>query len=292
MLSWVLPKGSLEEATMRLLEEANLVPRREDDRDYRITIDDPRVGEVRLLRPQEIPVYVQKGYFDLGITGWDWVRETQSDVVDIMDLSYNKTSIGQPVKIVLAVAGDSPLEKGSDIPPGSRISTEYPHLTQEYFDKLGIPVEIYRSYGATEAKVPDIADAVVDVMETGATFRRLGMKIVDVLLESTTKLIANKDSYADPRKRADIEDIKTLLKGVITARGKVLIKMNVHEDDMERVIEILPAAKAPTIAQLFGTNYYAVESVVPSADINLLIPRLKQRGAEDILELPILKIVD
>ncbi len=292
MLSWVLPKGSLEEGTMRLLEEANLVPRRDDDRDYRITIDDPRVGEVRLLRPQEIPVYVQKGYFDLGITGWDWVRETQSDVVDIMDLSYNKTSIGQPVKIVLAVAGDSPLEKGSDIPPGSRISTEYPHLTQEYFDKLGIPVEIYRSYGATEAKVPDIADAVVDVIETGATFRRLGMKIVDVLLESTTKLIANKDSYADPRKRADIEDIKTLLKGVIAARGKVLIKMNVHEDDMERVIEILPAAKAPTIAQLFGTNYYAVESVVPSADINLLIPRLKQRGAEDILELPILKIVD
>ncbi len=292
MLSWVLPKGSLEEGTMRLLEEANLVPRRDDDRDYRITIDDPRVGEIRLLRPQEIPVYVQKGYFDLGITGWDWVRETQSDVVDIMDLSYNKTSIGQPVKIVLAVAGDSPLEKGSDIPPGSRISTEYPHLTQEYFDKLGIPVEIYRSYGATEAKVPDIADAVVDVIETGATFRRLGMKIVDVLLESTTKLIANKDSYADPRKRADIEDIKTLLKGVIAARGKVLIKMNVHEDDMERVIEILPAAKAPTIAQLFGTNYYAVESVVPSADINLLIPRLKQRGAEDILELPILKIVD
>lgn len=291
MLSWVLPKGSLEAGTMRLLEEAALLPRRGSERDYKITIDDPRIGEVRLLRPQEIPIYVEKGYFDLGITGWDWVVETGSDVIEVMTLAYNKTSVGRPVKIVLAVDGESPVEKGADIRPGSRISTEYPRLTRAYFDKLGIPVEIYRSYGATEAKVPDIADAVVDVTETGSTFRRLGMRIVDVLLESTTRLIANKESYADPQKRADIEDIKTLLNGALAARGQVLIKLNVSEDDMEKVIEILPSAKAPTIAKLFGTNYYAVESVVPRAEINLLIPQLKQRGAEDILELVISKIV-
>lgn len=292
MLRWVLPKGSLEEGTMRLLEEADLVPKRKGDRDYKISIDDPRIGEVRVLRPQEIPIYVEKGYFDLGITGWDWVVETGSDVVDVMDLFYNKSSFGHPVKIVLAVAEDYPVERAEDIPPGSRISTEYPRLTQEFFNNLGIPVEIYRSYGATEAKVPDIADAIVDITETGTTFRRQGLKIIATLLESTTKLIANKESYADLQKKAEIEDIKTLLQGAIAARGKVLIKLNVREEDMEKVIEILPAAKSPTIAKLFGTGYYAVESVVPKKDINLLIPRLKQRGAEDILELPISKIVD
>lgn len=292
MLRWVLPKGSLEEGTMRLLEEADLVPKRKGDRDYKISIDDPRIGEVRVLRPQEIPIYVEKGYFDLGITGWDWVVETGSDVVDVMDLFYNKSSFGHSVKIVLAVAEDYPVERAEDIPPGSRISTEYPRLTQEFFNNLGIPVEIYRSYGATEAKVPDIADAIVDITETGTTFRRQGLKIIATLLESTTRLIANKESYADPQKKAEIEDIKTLLQGAIAARGKVLIKLNVREEDMEKVIEILPAAKSPTIAKLFGTGYYAVESVVPKKDINLLIPRLKQRGAEDILELPISKIVD
>ncbi|HID61984.1 MAG TPA: ATP phosphoribosyltransferase [Anaerolineae bacterium] len=292
MLSLVLPKGSLEEGTMRLLEEADLAPQRKEERDYKLSIDDPRIGQVRLLRPQEIPLYVEKGYFDLGITGWDWVVETGSEVVEVMTLFYNKSSFGRPVKIVLAVAESSPLERAEDIPPGSRISTEYPHLTEEFFARLGIAVEIYRSYGATEAKVPDIADAVVDITETGATFRRQGLKIIATLLESTTKLIANKESYADPQKRTEIEDIKTLLQGAIAARGKVLIKLNVREEDMEKVIEILPAAKSPTIAKLFGTGYYAVESVVPKKDINLLIPRLKQRGAEDILELPISKIVD
>jgi ATP phosphoribosyltransferase len=292
LLSLALPKGSLEEQTMRLLTEADLTPHRSSDRDYRVTIDDARIGEVRILRPQEIPIYVEKGYFDLGISGWDWVQETGSDVVSMMDLSYNRYTVGRPVRVVLAVANDSPVQRGQDIPPGSRISTEYPNLTRQYFDRLGIPVEIYRSYGATEAKVPDIADALVDVTETGNTLQRMGIRIVEVLLESTTRLIGNKEAYADPQKRAEIEDIKILLGGALAARGKVLLKLNVHKDALDQVIDILPAMKSPTVSQLFMNEYCAVETVVPKSDINRLIPELKARGAEDILELPISKIVD
>jgi ATP phosphoribosyltransferase len=292
LLSLALPKGSLEEQTVRLFTEADLTPHRSSDRDYRVTIDDARIGEVRILRPQEIPIYVEKGYFDLGISGWDWVQETGSDVVSVMDLSYNRYTVGRPVRVVLAVANDSPVQRGQDIPPGSRISTEYPHLTRQYFDRLGIPVEIYRSYGATEAKVPDIADALVDVTETGSTLQRMGIRIVEALLESTTRLIANKEACADPQKRAEIEDIKILLGGALAARGKVLLKLNVHKDALNEVIDILPAMKSPTVSQLFMNDYCAVETVVPKSDINRLIPELKARGAEDILELPISKIVD
>ncbi len=291
MLSLVLPKGSLEENTLRLLEDADLTPRRTDGRDYNLHIDDPRIGQVRALRPQEIPVYVARGYFDLGITGLDWIRETESEVVEVLDLGYNKQGVGRPVRIILAVADDSPARSGKDIPPGSRISTEYLRLTGEYFDRLGISVEILPSYGATEAKVPDIADGIVDVTETGSTLHRNGMRIVDVLLESSTKLIANPESYQDPEKRHQIEEICTLLDGVLSARGKVLIKLNVSRDNLDDVISIIPAAKTPTVSRLFDAEYYAVESVVPKAGINLLIPRLKAKGAEDILELPILKIV-
>ena len=292
MLRLVLPKGSLEEATFRLFAEADLPVRRSSERDYKLVIDDPRIGEVRLLRPQEIPTYVQEGYFDLGISGWDWICETGSDVVVLMDLNYNKRTTGQPVRLVLAVAEDSPVSRAEEMPPGSRIATEYPRLTQAFFDRLGIPVQIYPSYGATEAKVPDIVDAVVDLTETGSTLRRAGLRIVATLLESTTRLIANKESYAHPEKRAAIQDIQTLLYGALQARGKVLLKLNVSEADLDGVIEILPAMKSPTIARLFGSDDYAVETVVPRSEINRLIPQLKARGAEDILELPILKIVD
>ena len=292
MLSLALPKGSLEEQTIQLFTEADLTPHRSNDRDYRLTIDDARIGQVRLLRPQEIPIYVEKGYFDLGISGWDWVQETGSDVVSVMDLSYNRYTVGRPVKVVLAVADDSPIQRGQDISPGSRISTEYPNLTRQYFERLGIPVEIYRSYGATEAKVPDIADALVDVTETGNTLRRMGIRIVEVLLESTTRLIANRETYADSQKRAEIEDITILLGGALAARGKVLLKLNVHKDALDQVIDILPAMKSPTVSQLFLCDYCAVETVVAKTDINRLIPELKARGAEDILELPISKIVD
>jgi len=292
VLRVVLPKGSLEEATLRLFAEADLPVRRGSERDYKLVIDDPRIEEVRLLRPQEIPLYVQEGYFDLGISGQDWICETESEVIELMDLDYNKQTIGQPVRVVLAVAEDSPVSRVEEMLPGSRISTEYPRLTRAFFDRLGIAVRIYPSYGATEAKVPDIVDAVVDLTETGSTLRRAGLRIVATLLESTTQLIANRQSYADPQKRAEMEELMTLLQGALAARGRVLIKFNIHRDDLEKVIEIVPAAKSPTISPLYGSDYYAVESVVPKAEINHLIPQLKARGAEDILELPILKIVD
>ncbi|MCL5264238.1 MAG: ATP phosphoribosyltransferase [Chloroflexi bacterium] len=291
MLSLVLPKGSLEQQTLRLFEEADLPIRRKSDREYNATIDDPRIGQVKILRPQEIPQYIQQGYFDLGITGLDWIQETNSTVVDIMDLAFSKQGIGAPVKIVLAVAQESGITDPSQIRPGSRISTEYLDLTRRYFAKLGISVEVFPSYGATEAKVPEIADAIVDVTETGATLVRHGMRIIAVILESTTRLIANANAYDDSEKRQQIEEITTLLSGVLAARGKVLIKLNVSEANLEAVVSVLPSMKAPTVSRLFNTDYYAVETVVVKSDINLLIPELKRKGAEDILEIPMLKIV-
>ncbi len=291
MLDLVLPKGSLEDQTLKLFEQADLPVRRGSDREYSVTIADPRIGRVKILRPQEIAGYVQRGYFDLGITGLDWIAETSSEVVHIMDMAYNKQGVGAPVKIVLAVSRDSGIEKPEQMPPASRISTEYPNLTRRYFEKLGIPVEVMLSYGATEAKVPEIADAVVEVTETGSTLRKNGMQIIAVLLESTTQLIANKQSYEDPAKRREIEEIQTLLTGVLTARGKVLIKLNVHEDSLQKVVSILPGMKSPTISRLYGTGFYAVEAVAVKSEVNLIIPKLKAAGAEDILELPISKIV-
>ena len=292
MLRIVLPKGSLEEPTLRLFAEADLPLRRGAERDYKLTTDDPRIEEVRCLRPQEIPLYVQEGYFDMGISGRDWICETGSDVVELMDLDYGKQTTGQPVRVVLAVAEDSSVTRAEDMPPDSRISTEYPQLTRAFFDRLGIAVRIYPSYGATEAKVPDIVDAVVDLTETGSTLYHAGLRVVATLLESTTELIANRESYADPQKRTEMEELMTLLRGALAARSRVLVKFNIHSNHLENVIEIVPAAKSPTISQLYGSDYYAVESVVPKAEINRLIPQLKARGAEDILELPILKIVD
>lgn len=291
MIGLVLPKGSLEAQTLRLFEEADLTVRRGSDHEYNATIADPRIGRVKILRPQEIPQYVEQGYFDLGIAGLDWIRETASEVVEVMELGGSGRETGASVKVVLAVPQDRPISSARDLPPGTRISTEYPGLTRRHFEQLGIPVRIYHSYGATEAKVPEIVDAIVEVTETGSTLRRHGMKIVEVLLESTLKLIANKAAWEDPAKRQAIEEISTLLGGVLNARGKVLIKMNVPEEQLQSVIDVLPAMKAPTISRLFGSNYYAVESVAVKATINLLIPELKKRGAEDILELPITKIV-
>jgi len=285
VLSVVLPKGSLEQTILTLFQDADLAVRRDSDREYRGTIDDPRIGAVRFLRPQEIPVYVAKGYFDLGVTGLDWVRETDSDVVDVANL-------GRTVKLVLAVADSSPATSARELKPGSRISTEYPYVTRRFFESLGIPVEVFLSYGATEAKVPDIADAVVELTETGSTLRQNAMKIIDVVLTSSTRLIMNKESHADSEKRAEAEDIRTLLEGALAARSRVLVKLNVSEANLQSVVSILPAMKAPTVSQLFGTGYYAVETVVEKSCINRLIPSLKRLGAEDILELPIVKIVE
>jgi ATP phosphoribosyltransferase len=290
VLRIVLPKGSLERATLELFDAADLSVVRASDVDYRGTIDDPRVTEVRILRPQEIPVYVAEGMFDLGVTGRDWIEETAAEVVSLGELSYSKAS-ARPVQIVVAVPLDSPVDRVEDLPQGVRVSTEYPGLTRRFFEKKGIDADIRLSYGATEAKVPEIADCIVDLTETGRALRAAGLKIVDTILTSATELIANPTAYDDPAKRHAMGQLQTLLAGALEARGKVLLKLNVGEADLARVIEILPSMKAPTVAQLFGEGGYAVETVVPKETINVLIPMLKDAGATDLIELPLSKIV-
>lgn len=289
MLSLALPKGSLEEQTLLLFAQADLEVRK-SSREYNPTIDDPRISKVKILRPQEIPLFVADGHFDIGISGHDWVTESGADVVEVAELPYAKTGTGV-VKMVLAVPDDSPIRSARDVPPGSRISTEFPNVTRAFFERLGIPVEVHFSYGATEAKVPEIMDALVDLTETGSTLRRNGLKVVDVVMESTTRLLANKDAWADPVKRRAIEEIRTLLLGVIDARGRVLLSMNVPAERLDAVIAELPAMKRPTVNQLYGSQDYEIMTVADKASVNVLIPRLKGAGAEDILEIPISKIV-
>lgn len=290
MLKLVVPKGSLEKATFDLFEAADLRIVRASDREYRGQINDPRIISVAILRPQEIPTYVEDGFFDIGVTGEDWIAETGSNVVKVTALEYSKQT-DLPVKIVLAVPRDAGIDRPEDIPSGARISTEFPNLTKTYFEKLGIPVHVFLSYGATEAKVPDIVDAIVDLTETGSTLRRHGMEIVDVLMESRTQLIANPAAYEEPAKRQAIEELTILLRGAVDARGKVLVKLNIDKDRLDGVVNALPAMRAPTVSQLSESGFYAVETVVAKSEINVLIPRLKALGAEDIIELPVTKIV-
>lgn len=290
MLKLVLPKGSLEKATMELFEAADLTVNRSSAVDYKATIDDPRIGEVRILRPQEIPSYVAEGLFDLGITGRDWVEETGADVVSLCELRYSKAT-SLPIRVVVAVAQDSPVERVEDLPHGLRVSTEYPELTRRFFAGKGIEADIRLSYGASEAKIPDIADCIVDITETGRALRAAGLKIIDTILVSYTEVIVNPDTYADPVKRHAVHQLRSLLEGALDARGRVLVKLNVGEADLDAVIALLPSMKAPTVSKLFGDGGFAVETVVPKSGINTLIPALKDAGASDIIELPISKIV-
>jgi ATP phosphoribosyltransferase len=290
MLRLVLPKGSLEAQTFRLFEEADLGVRRGSDRDYHGTIDDERVERVSILRPQEIPSYVQDGSFDVGITGQDWIAETGADVEVLTNLSYAKTGTGHGTKVVLAVPKDHPAGSAAEIPAGTRISTEFVGLTERYFAELGIPVRVIWSYGATEAKVPEIVDAIVDVTETGSTLRAHGMKVIETLLTSDPVLIANLEAAADPAKRAAMDDLVTLLRGALEAERRVLIKLNVSADQLDGVLKVVPSMKAPTVSQL-SDGGFAVETVVDKRGVNRLLPQLKAAGATDILELPISKIV-
>jgi ATP phosphoribosyltransferase len=290
VLRLVLPKGSLEAATLDLFEAADLRVKRSSSVAYRAEIDDPRIAEVRILRPQEIPQYVAEGLFDLGITGRDWIEETSSEVVTLGELKYSKVST-DPVRIVLAVPGDSPVQSVSDLPSGVRVSSEYPELTRRFFADRGIEADVRLSYGATEAKVPDIVDAIVDITETGRALRAAGLRIIDTLLVSYTELIANPASHADADRRHAMGQIHTLLQGVLDARGKVLVKLNVPTDRLDAVVALLPSLKSPTVNELHAGAGYAVETVVPKSTINTLIPALSDAGASDIIELPIAKIV-
>ena len=290
MLKLVLPKGSLEAATLQLFSDADLPVRRGSAVDYRATIDDPRVDDVRILRPQEIPSYVADGLFDLGVAGRDWIEETSSDVVSLGELRYSKAT-SRPVRIVVAVPDASDYQAIADLPDGVRISSEYPVLTRRFFAERGVDADVRLSYGATEAKAPEIVDAVVDVTETGRALRAAGLRIIDEILTSYTEIFTNKAAYDDPAKRRAMTQIKTLLDGVLDARGKVLVKLNVGREHLDAVVDVLPSMKAPTVNELWGGEAYAVETVAPKQTINVLIPELLERGATDIVEMPISKIV-
>jgi ATP phosphoribosyltransferase len=294
MLRVVLPKGSLERATMELFANADLTVRRSSDVDYRASIDDPRISEVRILRPQEIPVYVAQGLFDMGITGRDWIEERGSEVVSLGVLPYSKSTTN-PIRVVLAVSDTSPARSLADLNGARRgplrVATEYPELTRRALAAHGIEAEISLSYGATEAKVPDIADCVVEITETGRALRAAGLRIVDTLLLSNTELIANPAAVADADKLRAMQQVRTLLLGTLEARGKVLVKLNVAPERLDKVVALLPALQNPTVSELAGGGGLAVESVVPKSEINILIPALEEAGATGILEVPLSKIV-
>jgi len=290
MLRLVIPKGSLERQTLELFAAADLKIQRSSEVDYRGTIDDARIDEVYVLRPQEIPVYVADGMFDLGITGRDWIEETGANVVALGELVYSKTT-EKPVQIVLAVHASSMARRVEDLPAGTRVSTEYPRLAERFFADHGVQADVRLSYGATEAKVPEIADAVVEITETGRALEAAGLKVIDVVMESNTVLAANPTAAADPVKAHAMGQILTLLQGALDARSHVLVKLNVAERDLEAVIAVLPSLKSPTVSKLFGEGGFAIETVVPKSTINVLIPELKDRGATDIIELPLAKIV-
>lgn len=289
MLKIVLPKGSLEKATFELFDAADLTVVRSSSVEYKASVEDPRIDEVRILRPQEIARYVEEGLFDLGITGRDWIEETSSDVVSLGELRYSKAT-SQPVRVIVAVADSSSAQSVADLGDGVRVTTEYPEMTRRYFEERGVKADIRLSYGASEAKIPDIADCVVDITETGRALRAAGLRIIDTMLTSYTELIANKAAYADPQKRHAMEQIMTLLTGTLEARDKVLLKLNVSEENMSTVLALLPSAKSPTIASL-ASGGFAIETVVMKRGINTLIPDLIDAGASDLLEIPIAKII-
>ncbi len=289
VLRLVLPKGSLERATFELFEAADLSVVRSSSVDYKASIDDPRVAEVRILRPQEIAGYVEEGLFDLGITGRDWVEETGASVESLGELQYSKAT-SNPVRVVVAVAGDSDIESVADLPDGVRVTSEYPEMTKRFFAERGVDADVRLSYGASEAKIPDIADCVVDITETGRALRAAGLRVIDTILTSYTEVVVNKDSFADPAKRKAMNQLMTLLGGALEARGKVLLKVNVAAARRDEVLGVLPSAKSPTVNQLANGDY-AIETVVEKRGINVLIPALREAGGTDLLEIPITKIV-
>jgi ATP phosphoribosyltransferase len=291
MLAVVLPKGSLEKQVLDLFSAADLSVVRGSDRDYHASIDDPRIDKVRFLRPQEIPTYVEQGIFDLGISGRDWITETAADVVSLGEIGGGRAGEAT-VRVVLAVPKDSPWESAGDLPDGVRVSTEMPETTRRFLEERGVKAKVFTSHGATEAKIPDIVDAIVDLTETGSSLRKAGLKIIETLLTSRTELIANRAAYEDPEKRAAMEDLLVLIQGALRARGQVLLKLNVEDARLEEVLAVLPAMASPTLMPLARSDMHALETVVPKRGVNTLIPALKAAGARDILELPISKIVE
>lgn len=282
-----LPKGSLQDATFTMMRKAgfNL---QDDARSYVPNIDDPEI-EARLIRAQEISRYVELGMLDTGITGYDWIVENGSDVVEVTELVYAKKGLG-PVRWVVAVPEDSEIRSVKDL-EGKRIATEAVGLTKRFLEEKRIKAEVEFSWGATEVKAPDLVDAIVELTETGSSLRANNLRVVETVLESTTRLIANKTAWKNKWKRAKIEQLSMLLKGALAAEDKVLLKMNAAAGDVAAVTEILPSLHAPTVSTLNSEGWVAIESVVDERIVREIIPQLKNAGAEGIIELPLNKII-
>jgi len=282
-----LPKGSLQDATLDLFRKAGFVISAYD-RSYTPRVDDPEL-EVLLMRAQEIPRYVHEGVLDAGISGHDWICENEADVVEVAELLYSKNT-GGSIRLVLAVAQDSDIHQVEDL-QGKRIATELVNTTKKYLAEKGVDAAIEYSWGATEVKVPKLVDAISELTETGNSLRANNLRIIATILESTTRLHANKDAWADPWKRQKLEGIAVLLEGALRARSKAGLKMNVPVDSLDTILGILPAMKQPSISQLVGSDWVAIETILDEIQVRELIPELKAAGAQDIIEYPLSKVI-
>ncbi|MBR6021369.1 MAG: ATP phosphoribosyltransferase [Kiritimatiellae bacterium] len=284
-----LPKGSLQESTFSLLKRAGWSCS-VSSRSYVPTVDDPEIA-ARLVRPQEIARYVELGLLDAGLTGYDWICENGAEgrVVEVAELCYSKAT-SNPVRWVLAVPNDSPVQKVEDL-AGKRIATEAVGLTKRYLEEHGVQADVEFSWGATEVKAPELVDAIVELTETGSSLRANRLRIVDTVLTSTTRLIANKEAWADEGKRAKIEQMAMLLRGALEAEHKVLLKLNARKADLPRITRVLPSLHAPTVNTLDDISWAAVETVVDASEVRDLVPKLKAAGASGIIELALNKVV-
>jgi ATP phosphoribosyltransferase len=282
-----LPKGSLEESTKALFAKAGWKITT-SSRSYKPAIDDAEL-DGRFVRAQEVARYVDHGFFDCGLTGWDWVQENGADVVEVCDLVYSRASTLKS-RWVLCVPEASPIKTAADL-AGKRVATELMETTKRWFAARQIPALVEFSWGATEVKVPDLVDAIVDITETGSSLRANKLRIVDTLLETNTKLIANKNSWANPAKRRKIETIALLLKGALEAHSKVGLKMNLPRAALDAVTAKLPALRNPTIAPLSNPEWIALETIIDESVVREIIPALKAHGAEGIVEYPLNKVV-
>lgn len=283
-----LPKGSLQEATFALFRKAGWDLKVPSGRSYEPISDDPELETV-LLRPQEIPLYVQDGILDAGLTGHDWITDRGADVHEITELRYSKNT-ANPVRVVLAVHENAAIQSINDL-QGKRIATEYVRLTERYLKEKGIEAHVEFSWGACEVKVPQLVDAIVVNTETGSSLRAHNLRILETLLTSTTRLIANHKSWADEVRREKMENIALLLQSAISAGGLVGLKMNVSEANLEPVLEVLPALRRPTLSPLSDKGWYAVETIIEERVARDLIPKLRRAGAEGIVEYPLNKVI-
>ena len=282
-----LPKGSLQESTFALMKKAGW-NFKVGSRSYMPTVDDPGIA-ARLIRPQEIARYVELGLLDAGLTGYDWIYENGADVVEVAELCYSKAT-SNPVRWVVAVPNDSPIQDVKDL-QGKRIATEAVGLTKRYLARHNVTAEVEFSWGATEVKAPELVDAIVELTETGSSLRANQLRILDTVLTSTTRLIANKAAWIDAGKRAKIEQLALLLSGALNAENKVLLKMNAKKGDVAAISRVLPALHAPTVNPLGDPSWVAIETVVEESIVREIIPQLKASGASGIIELALNKVV-